>query len=86
MARASASGRWFLRAENGWLVNGALIVLEEAATANVSPSSAVHLLETRAYGESVIRICRWNAALTQARHHSHLARSEAEPDPCRPRN
>jgi 16S rRNA (guanine966-N2)-methyltransferase len=46
-------------AENGWLTGGALIVLEEAATASVSLASPYELLESRAYGESVIRILRW---------------------------
>ena len=48
-------------AENGWLANGALIVLEEAATANVNLPGPFSLLEPRAYGESLIRIFRWNA-------------------------
>ena len=47
--------------ENGWLANGAIIVLEEAATASVSLSSEFETLENRAYGESVIRILRWKA-------------------------
>ena len=48
-------------AEHGWLADGALIVLEEAATANVSLPGPFSLLETRSYGESVIRILQWKA-------------------------
>jgi 16S rRNA (guanine966-N2)-methyltransferase len=48
-------------AENGWLANDALIVLEEASTANVSLSPAFETLENRSYGETVIRILRWQA-------------------------
>ena len=48
-------------AENGWLASGALIVLEEAATANVSLPGHFSLLESRPYGESLIRIFRWKA-------------------------
>jgi 16S rRNA (guanine966-N2)-methyltransferase len=47
--------------ENGWLVDGALIILEEAAAANISLAAPFEPLESRAYGESVIRIFRWNA-------------------------
>jgi 16S rRNA (guanine966-N2)-methyltransferase len=49
-------------AENGWLDDGALIVLEEAASANVALDASFQTLETRAYGESVIRILRWKPA------------------------
>jgi 16S rRNA (guanine966-N2)-methyltransferase len=49
----------FSAAENGWLVNGAIIVLEEVATANVSLAAPFETLETRPYGESVIRIMKW---------------------------
>ena len=48
-------------AENGWLVNGAMIVLEEAEKASVNLPGPFSLLETRAYSESVIRIFRWKA-------------------------
>ena len=48
-------------ADHGWMSDGALIVLEEAATANVMPAAPFETLETRAYGESVIRIFRWKA-------------------------
>jgi 16S rRNA (guanine966-N2)-methyltransferase len=48
-------------AENGWLVNDALVVLEESAAANVSLSTVFETLETRSYGESVIRLLRWKA-------------------------
>jgi 16S rRNA (guanine966-N2)-methyltransferase len=48
-------------ADNGWLSDGALIVLEEAATANVSIPGLFSLLESRPYGESVIRLFRWKA-------------------------
>ena len=46
-------------AENGWLLDGALIILEEAATANASLPGHFSLLESRAYGESVICILKW---------------------------
>ncbi len=45
--------------ENGWLVNGAIIILEEAAAANVSLAAPFEILETRTYGETLIRILRW---------------------------
>ena len=48
-------------AENSWLADGALIVLEEASTAVVSLPGSFSLLDTRPYGESVIRILRWKA-------------------------
>jgi 16S rRNA (guanine966-N2)-methyltransferase len=48
-------------AENGWLKDGAVIVLEEASSANVSFAAPFETLETRPYGETLIRILRWNA-------------------------
>ncbi len=47
--------------DNSWLADGALVVLEEAATANVILPPPFELLENRPYGESVIRILQWNA-------------------------
>jgi 16S rRNA (guanine966-N2)-methyltransferase len=46
-------------AENGWLTDEAVIVLEEAATANVSLTAPFEALESRSYGETIIRILRW---------------------------
>jgi 16S rRNA (guanine966-N2)-methyltransferase len=48
-------------AENGWLKDGALIVLEEAATANLSLAASLETLDSRSYGETIIRILRWKA-------------------------
>ena len=48
-------------ADNSWLADGALVVLEEAASANVILPTPFEALESRPYGESVIRILRWNS-------------------------
>jgi 16S rRNA (guanine966-N2)-methyltransferase len=47
-------------AKEGWLVPGAVIVLEEIASAKPVLSSTFKVLEQRTYGETVIRILRWS--------------------------
>ena len=45
--------------ENGWLNPGAIVVLEEAAAAIISLPAGFETLDTRPYGEAIIRILRW---------------------------
>jgi 16S rRNA (guanine966-N2)-methyltransferase len=49
-------------AANSWLVDGALVVLEEKADADVSLSKGFNILDSRSFGDTIIRILRWNAA------------------------
>ncbi|AKI01715.1 16S rRNA (guanine(966)-N(2))-methyltransferase RsmD [Hoeflea sp. IMCC20628] len=49
-------------ARGGWLGDGALIVLEEEAAASPDPGAAFELLESRAFGDTIMRIFRYNAA------------------------
>jgi 16S rRNA (guanine966-N2)-methyltransferase len=44
--------------EGGWLAPGALIMVEEAAATPFSPPPGIALIDTRAYGETVIALCR----------------------------
>lgn len=46
-------------ASGGWLRPGAIIVLEEAADADVGLPSGIELFDTRNYGETTIRLARW---------------------------
>jgi 16S rRNA (guanine966-N2)-methyltransferase len=47
-------------ADNGWLVEGALVVLEEAADATILISDEFSLMDSRNYGDTIIRLYRWN--------------------------
>lgn len=46
----------------GWLSQDALVVLEENAEARPEPGPAFELLESRTFGDTVMRIFRYNAA------------------------
>ena len=46
-------------ASNGWLNNGAIIVLEEAADATVDLDPSFTLFDERPYGDTIIRLARW---------------------------
>lgn len=46
-------------AEGGWLKPGALIVLEEAADAQVILPDGFAAFDERSYGETIIRLVRW---------------------------
>lgn len=48
-------------ARGGWIGPGALIVLEEEAAAQPEPGPAFELLESRAFGDTVMRFFRYNA-------------------------
>jgi 16S rRNA (guanine966-N2)-methyltransferase len=47
-------------ADNGWLTDGALVVLEEAADATILISDEFNLMDSRNYGDTIIRLYRWN--------------------------
>jgi 16S rRNA (guanine966-N2)-methyltransferase len=47
-------------AEGGWLIPGALCVLEEAADADVSPGPRFALLDRRAAGDSQLVLLQWH--------------------------
>ncbi|WP_083220279.1 16S rRNA (guanine(966)-N(2))-methyltransferase RsmD [Hoeflea olei] len=49
-------------AQGGWLAPGALVVLEEEAAAKPDPGAPFALLETRSFGDTVMRIFRYDAA------------------------
>jgi 16S rRNA (guanine966-N2)-methyltransferase len=49
-------------ASNGWLVDNALIVLEEKADANVHTPKGFEILDSRSFGDTIIRILRWASA------------------------
>jgi 16S rRNA (guanine966-N2)-methyltransferase len=49
-------------AEHGWLNAGAIIVLEERADAAVQLPKGFDLLDSRSFGDTIIRIMRWSAA------------------------
>lgn len=46
-------------ARGGWLEPGALVVLEEAASAEPDPGNAFELLQTRAFGDTIMRFFRY---------------------------
>lgn len=48
-------------ARGGWIRSGALIVLEEASTAQPEPGRAFELLESRVFGDTVMRFFRYDA-------------------------
>ncbi len=47
-------------ADNGWLIAGALVILEEAADANILISDEFVLMDSRNYGDTIIRLYRWD--------------------------
>lgn len=47
-------------ADNGWLIDGALVVLEEAADATILVNDEFKLVDSRNYGDTIIRLYRWN--------------------------
>jgi len=48
-------------ARGGWIAPGALIVLEEVVAANPDPGPQFRLLESRAFGDTVMRFFRYDA-------------------------
>ena len=49
-------------ARGGWIALGAVIVLEEVATAQPEPGPEFVLLEARVFGDTVMRFFRYGAA------------------------
>ena len=49
-------------ADNGWLVPNALIIMEEAADAHVNLRHDFAMLDSRNYGDTIIRLYRWTAS------------------------
>ncbi|MGL4490471.1 MAG: 16S rRNA (guanine(966)-N(2))-methyltransferase RsmD [Rhizobiaceae bacterium] len=47
-------------ADNGWLAANALLVLEEASNAALSLPNEFVLFDSRNYGDTIIRLYRWN--------------------------
>ena len=47
-------------ADNGWLATNSLVVLEEAADATLSMPEEFALFDARNYGDTIIRLYRWN--------------------------
>jgi 16S rRNA (guanine966-N2)-methyltransferase len=48
-------------ARGGWIGDGALVVLEEEAAAEPDPGQSFQLLESRAFGDTVMRFFRYDA-------------------------
>ena len=55
MARGSARRALRSALRGGWLLPGALCVVEEAASAHFDPGEAFSVLDERGYGDTVIR-------------------------------
>ena len=55
MARGSASAALQSARNGGWLMPGALCVVEEAAAAPFVPGAGFAVVDERSYGETVIR-------------------------------
>jgi 16S rRNA (guanine966-N2)-methyltransferase len=49
-------------AANGWIVNRALVVLEEKADADIGLPLGFEILDNRSFGDTIIRILRWTSA------------------------
>lgn len=49
-------------ARGGWIGEGALVVLEEEAAAEPDPGKSFQLLDSRAFGDTVMRFFRYDAA------------------------
>ncbi len=47
---------------HGWLNDGAIIVLEERADAAVQLPKGFDLLDSRSFGDTIMRIMRWSAS------------------------
>jgi 16S rRNA G966 N2-methylase RsmD len=47
-------------ANNGWLAENALVVLEEASDTIVELDAAFKELDTRKFGDTIIRLYRWS--------------------------
>jgi hypothetical protein len=49
-------------ARGGWLEDGALVVLEEEAAAEPDPGDGFKFLETRTFGDTIMRFFRYDAS------------------------
>lgn len=49
-------------ARGGWLADGALVVLEEQASAEPDPGRGFKLLDTREFGDTIMRFFRYDAS------------------------
>jgi 16S rRNA (guanine966-N2)-methyltransferase len=49
-------------ARGGWLADGALIVLEEEAAAEPDPGRGFQILDTRTFGDTIMRFFRYDAS------------------------
>ncbi len=58
-------------ASGGWINAGALIVLEEEAAAEPVPGPAFQLLESRAFGDTVMRFFRYDATASNVGESAH---------------
>jgi 16S rRNA (guanine966-N2)-methyltransferase len=47
---------------NGWLVDNALIILEERADVDIHLTKDFEILDSRSFGDTIIRILRWTSA------------------------
>ena len=50
-------------ARGGWIASGALVVLEEDAAENPDPGPSFQLLDSRAFGDTVMRFYRYGATV-----------------------
>lgn len=48
-------------ARGGWIAHGALVVLEEEASADPDPGQGFQLVDSRAFGDTVMRFFRYDA-------------------------
>ena len=55
-------------ARGGWIAQGALVVLEEEAAAEPDPGQGFELLDSRAFGDTVMRFFRYTATHPSADH------------------
>lgn len=67
-------------ARGGWLGDGALIVLEEEVAASPDPGSAFELLESRAFGDTVMRFFRYDATCRSGAETPDADTTESGPD------
>ncbi|MEP3435631.1 MAG: 16S rRNA (guanine(966)-N(2))-methyltransferase RsmD [Hoeflea sp.] len=67
-------------ATGGWLAPDALIVLEEEAAAQPDPGPGFNLLETRAFGDTVMRIFRYDTTGSSREGTSHSCATESSLD------
>ena len=67
-------------AAGGWIRDGALIVLEEEAAADPDPGEGFELLDSRAFGDTVMRFFRYNEANSSVDRSVSAAATESSLD------